>query len=218
MLEKIMKDFFRSSLLTSTILIILGILLLFASEATITIVVYVIGALVIAIGATGLIRFFTNNIYKSSLDLAYGIVSIVLGVIIIKNPNAVASIFPIILGIAIIISSATKMQYAFQLKDNKNDLWKKTMVISILSTICGIVLLFNPFKSAVALTMIVGIFIIVYGVLDIISTIMIKKDVDNIHKAIEGTITDAQIISDDTTDDDKDKKKSKKDKTTKKED
>jgi uncharacterized membrane protein HdeD (DUF308 family) len=191
---------------------------LFASEATITIVVYVIGALVIAIGATGLIRFFTNNIYKSSLDLAYGIVSIVLGVIIIKNPNAVASIFPIILGIAIIISSATKMQYAFQLKDNKNDLWKKTMVISILSTICGIVLLFNPFKSAVALTMIVGIFIIVYGVLDIISTIMIKKDVDNIHKAIEGTITDAQIISDDTTDDDKDKKKSKKDKTTKKED
>ena len=106
MLEKIMKDFFRSSLLTSTILIILGILLLFASEATITIVVYVIGALVIAIGATGLIRFFTNNIYKSSLDLAYGIVSIVLGVIIIKNPNAVASIFPIILGIAIIISSS----------------------------------------------------------------------------------------------------------------
>ena len=55
-------------------------------------------------------------------------------------------------------------------------------------------LLFNPFKGAVLLTQVVGIFIIIYSVLDIISTIAIKKNVADIKEAIENSITDAEII------------------------
>ena len=149
-MEKLMKKFFRSSLLTSLFLIALGLLLIFQSDAVIYSISYIIGGTLIAIGVLAIIKFIqnTNNEQKAELDIVYGIVSVILGIIVIKNPQAIASIIPAILGISIVISSATKLQYAFELKANGNNLWKTTMVISIISTLCGIVLLFNPFKAA----------------------------------------------------------------------
>lgn len=214
-MESLMKKFFRSSMITSITLAILGLLLIFQSEATIISISYVIGGILVAIGTLAIIKFIknTNNISKSELDIVYGVVTIILGILVISNPEAIASIIPIILGISIIISSATKLQYAFELKANNNSLWKTTMVISIFSTLCGIILLFNPFKGAVMFTKIVGIFIVIYSVLDIFSTLTIKKNVTIIHNAIEGTITDAEIIDEEeTTKKIKKNKKSKKDK------
>lgn len=196
-MERIMKDFFKSSVITSIILIVLGVLLVFQSETTILTISYIIGGILVAVGAVALIRFIRN--YKNpdinnGLDIIYGIVTIIFGIIIIKNYAALASIIPIIIGIGIIMSSANKLNYAFQLKANKNSLWKTTMVISIISTICGIVLLFNPFKAVLGIMKIVGAFIIIYAILDIISTFAIKSSVTKLHEALEETITDAEII------------------------
>ena len=115
-MEKLMKKFFRTSIITSIILIALGILLIFQSEATIMAISYLIGGILVALGVMAGIKFFrnTNNENKGDLDLVYGIVSVILGIIVIKNPEAIASIMPIILGISIIISSATKLQYSFE--------------------------------------------------------------------------------------------------------
>ena len=147
-MEKLMKKFFRSSIITSIILLTLGLLLIFQSEATIVTISYVIGGVLVALGVLAVIKFIqgTNKEGKSELDIVYGIVTVILGVLIIKNPEAIASIIPLILGVAIIISSATKLQYAIELKANNNKLWKVTMIVSIISTLCGVILIFNPFK------------------------------------------------------------------------
>lgn len=210
-MDNLMKKFFRSSMITSIILIVLGILLFFQSEATILTISYIIGATLVAIGALAIIKFIknTNNIEKNELDIVYGVVTIILGILVIKNPEAIASIIPIILGIGIIVSSATKLQYAFELKANANSQWKATMIISVISTICGVILLFNPFKGAVILTQIVGVFIIIYAVLDIISTYTIKRNVMEIHNALEGTIADAEVIEEDEKEQNLKKKKRK---------
>ena len=49
-MENLMKRFFRSSIISSIILIALGLLLIFQSEATIMMISYVIGGILIAIG------------------------------------------------------------------------------------------------------------------------------------------------------------------------
>ena len=210
-MEKLMKKFFRSSVLTSVVLAILGLLLIFQSEATIVTISYVVGGVLVALGVVAIIKFVqgTNKEGKNELDIVYGIVTAILGIIIIKNPEAIASIIPAILGIAIVISSATKLQYSFELKANGNKLWKATMLVSIISTICGIVLLFNPFKGAVMVTKIVGIFIVIYAVLDVISTLTINRNVKIIHNAIESVVTDAEVIEEDE-EKNSSKKKSKK--------
>lgn len=212
-MEKFMKKFLRSSIITSAILIILGFLLIYKSENTIMTISYIIGGVLIAIGVLALIRYIKNGespAVRNELDIVYGIVTVIFGIVIIKNYQAIASIIPAVIGIAIIISSAGKLNYAFQLKSDGNRLWKTTMVISLISTLCGVILLFNPFKAAIGIMKIIGVFIIVYAILDIISTLAIKNSVTKIRKAMEETITDAEIINEADTKKEKAKKSKKK--------
>lgn len=214
-MENIMKNFLKSSIITSIVLMILGILLIFQSETTIMIISYIVGGILVAAGALALVRYIKNAKeprLNNELDIMYGIITIIFGLIIIKNYQAVASVIPIVLGIGIIISSAAKLNYAFQLRANKNNLWKTTMIISIISTIFGVILLFNPFKAAMGIMKVIGILIVIYAILDLISTIAIKSSVTKIHKAVEETIADAEIIDENDKKDKKKKHKSKKDK------
>lgn len=215
-MEKIMKKFFRSSLITAILLIALGILLICQSEATIITISYVLGGVIIALGVLAAIKFFQNiKQHKGELDLVYGIISVVLGIIIIKNPEAIASIMPMVLGVCIIISSSSKLQYAFELKANNNNLWKTTMVISIISTVCGLVLLFNPFKAIAYFTKVVGIFIIIYAILDLVSTYTIRRNVKLFQKSIEEGITEAIVVKEEIIEEKK--KNTKKEKKEEKE-
>ena len=71
---------------------------------------------------------------------------------------------------------------------------QKTMLLSIIMVICGTVLIFNPFKGAVLLTRLVGIFILIYAILDLISTLVIKSNFNKIHDAIEEGVKEADIV------------------------
>ena len=220
-MEKFMKKFLRSSIITSTVLILLGFLLIFQSETTIMMISYVIGGVLVAIGVLALIRYVRageSPALRNELDIVYGTVTIIFGIIIIKNYQIIASIIPAVIGIAIIISSAGKLNYAFQLKTEENRMWKTTKILSIISTIFGVFLLFNPFKAAMGIMKIIGVFIIIYAILDLISTIAIKSNVSRIQKAVEETITDAEIVSENDSKEEKKKThKSKKRKTKDKE-
>ena len=206
-----LKKFFRSSILTSAILMVLGVLLIFRSEFTIMTIAYIIGAILISIGALAIVKFVKNikDSKKNELDVIYGLGTIILGVLVIKNHQTIASIIPFVIGIAIIISSTTKLQYALELKEKNNSQWKITMIMSIISVACGLVLIFNPFKGAVLITRIVGVFIVIYGILDIISTITIKKNVATIQKAIEGEMVDAEVVDEENIHDEPKKKRKK---------
>ena len=128
-----MKKMFKSSLLNSIMLVVLGFLLIFESEATIVSISYIIGAIIIVLGVVAGLKYVKNinNNSRNEWDIVYGIVSVVLGVVIIKNPHAIASIIPFIVGIIIIINSAAKLQYSIEMKNNENSLWKTTMIMMI---------------------------------------------------------------------------------------
>lgn len=210
-----MKNFFKSSLFSSIGLAILGILLIFQSELTIVSISYVIGAVLIIIGILAIFRYIKglNEKSKTELDIVYGVVCAILGVIVIGNPQAIASIIPFVVGLIIVISSAAKLQYSLELKTNNNNLWKSTMIISIITMIFGVLLLFNPFKGVVFITKVIGILILSYSILDMISTMTIKNTVKQIHEAIEEHIVEAEIIEETDEEDLKkedDKKKKKK--------
>jgi len=195
-MSNILNRFFKSILLSSIILATLGLLLIFQSEITIIAIAYIIGGVLIAIGVLTLLNYIReiDNPLRNELNIIYGIVSIVLGIIVIKNPPAMASVIPLVIGVIIIINSAAKLEYSLELKKSNNDLWKTTMILSIITVLCGILLIFNPFAGAVVLTKIVGILIFVYAILDIISTVAFEKTVKSIRKKIEENTVEAEIV------------------------
>lgn len=194
-MKKIMNKIFKSSILGAISLVVLGILLIFESEATIVTISYVVGGILVAIGVLAILKFYkeVKENADTGMDVIYGIISVILGIVVISNPKAVASIIPIVIGLIIILNSGTKLQFSVELKRNNNNLWKSTMILSLVSTLCGVLLVFNPFKGAAFLTKLIGILILVYAILDIVSTITIKNTVKKIKNAINNGIEEAKI-------------------------
>lgn len=202
-MSNFMTKFLKSSFLSSIGLTILGILLFFEAEATIVSISYVIGGILVAIGTLGLIKYI-NNLHKNiknELDIVYGVGTIILGIIVISNPKAIASIIPFILGIVMIISSSAKLQVGLQMKSSNNKLWVSTTIMSLLTLMCGILLVFNPFAGATFITKMIGIILLMYGILDMVSTIRIRKVIKEFGKdKKEEVVKDAEIIEDKTKD------------------
>ena len=98
-----------------------------------------------------------------------------------------------------IISSSIKINYALNLKSKDNDLWKSTLILSLLTTLCGVLLIFRPFEGADLIAKIIGAIILSYAILDIISTITIKRNIKKLHKEIKESVesvVDAVVIDD----------------------
>ena len=86
-MNKMVNVFIKSTIITSLFLLALGLLLIFNSSATIMMVSYVIGAVLIALGVLAIINFLRSKNDTYHLDIVYGIVTIILGILVIQNPK-----------------------------------------------------------------------------------------------------------------------------------
>lgn len=237
-MEKIFKSVVKSSLFTSFVLLILGILLFIKSDDTIVAISYLVGGVIIILGILALVNFFRKKErdFATSFDIIYGIITIVFGIFILSNPKMVASVIPFVIGACILIKSSFKIAYSMELKNHNMDSWKGALIISVISALVGVVMVFNPFKTSVLVFKIIGAAIIIYSVLDIVSSFQFKAvdvsfdsnskgdtsrtDGDNEQKAFEvddEDITEAVIEDVEQNNNGKKKGKSKKKRSSAKE-
>lgn len=177
-----------STLASSIIFFCFGLILFLKPELTINSISYLLGSVLIIIGFINFIRYVLDNdkiVKKFDVDLIYGIIGMVAGVVLILNPTAIATVVPFILGMIIVISSAIKLQYSLVLKQYESSNWKPVFVISIISLIWGIILVFNPFKGAVVITKIIGVFVMVYAILEFSEVIFFQKNLKILKKSLE---------------------------------
>ena len=131
------------------------------------------------VGIYNIIKYIFN-IHKGPFfvaDIIYGILSIIAGVFIIVNPLSLTGILSIGIGLWLIISASFKFALALQLKKFSEETWLFSMVISILVFIIGIIVMINPFDTALVLTTFVGIIVCVYSAIDFLQQILFRKRV-----------------------------------------
>ena len=63
----------------------------------------------------------------------------------------------------------------------------------VLIIFSGIIFIINPFEGALAITKIIGIFMIIYALLDIINTVIVKKGVKEIEKSMKLAVIEAEV-------------------------
>lgn len=193
-MKEMLRKVFTLSIFSSIIFIVIGLLLFFKSAQVLDAISYVIGGLILVFAIFGIARFSKSEKKGLNFDLVYAILSLVAGLIIIFNPRGLIKIIPIILGIWIVINSAIKIQYSFYIKSETSNKWKATLVMSLITLICGIVLLFNPFEAAETAAKIIGLFIIIYAVIDLVESFMLKTKQNNV-KTAEVVVVDNTDIS-----------------------
>ena len=131
---------------------------------------------------TTIYKYITRNGAKLySLNLLYGIIILLIGVIIVLVPFSVTSFLTICLGLYLIIIGINKVTYGIWFKIGNHSSWLITLVIGIMLIFFGILILSNPFSS-LTITRLVGAFLILASILDITDLILLKKRSDEISK------------------------------------
>lgn len=199
-MERFMTKFLKSSLISSITLLIISLFLFFETEATIITISYIIGSILIAIGTITIIKYINNlkSGIRNELDIVYGVGMGILGIIVISNPKGLASIIPFILGIIMIITSATKLQISLDIMRKNEGKMTTSAILLLMTCICGVVLIFNPFSGAKLLAKIIGIIILIYSILDIVSTFKIQKIIKKRNKKEKDAVSEAIVIEDKT--------------------
>lgn len=186
-IKKGMNKIFNLSIVTSVIIFVLGIFLFVEPDVIINMISIVFGGIILIPGITTLIDYFKNK-YQPSL--VTGVVTVIIGMILIINTKLVASILPFILGIFFIVNGINRMQYALELRKTNNGNYVASLIISILIILSGVLFVINPFGGALVITKVMGMFMIIYSVLDIVNSIIIKKEVNNVEKIIEAEVVE----------------------------
>ena len=178
-MEKSLKNFTTISLIASLGFIIFGATIYALPQITIVAISYMFGILLIALGVAEIISYFITNKKKMvyNYDLVYGMVNALIGMVLLLNPQAIPNLLTILLGIWILLTSLIKIQFASMLKEVESKEWIITVVISIITSIFGILLMFNPVEGAEALVKAFGLLSILYATLDLIQTIIYRSKI-----------------------------------------
>ena len=168
------------------VFIILGIYFATVPEITASVANILIAIVLLVSGIYSLIKFIMNmhENLVFTFELLYGILSIVAGIIIMAKPLALTSLITIFVGIWFIISGAIKATLAIRFKKFKENSWLLNLTIAILTIIIGILLIVNPFKGSLVLSVYVGIMLIIYSSMDIVEKLLLRKRANDIEKII----------------------------------
>ena len=170
------------SIVSSIVIALVGAVLLFMPKLSNKLIGVIMGLLFILYGITTIYKYITRNGAKLySLNLLYGIIILLIGVIIVLVPFSVTSFLTICLGLYLIIIGINKVTYGIWFKIGNHSSWLITLVIGIMLIFFGILILSNPFSS-LTITRLVGAFLILSSILDITDLILLKKRSDEISK------------------------------------
>lgn len=183
-MNDLVKKIGRHMILQSIISIVLGVLLIAWPQITTMTLIYLMGAYAAIAGLFDLINYYRNRHLTNFVDgdLIGGIFLLIIALIIFVFPRAVASVFTIIIGIMVLLSGIVNMVRALEAKKYDEKGWIAVFLLNIVVTSGGILIIINPFSSAVTLVLILGILTLTKGIVDLVSFFMLKNALEKAPK------------------------------------
>ncbi|MDD2595948.1 MAG: DUF308 domain-containing protein [Bacteroidales bacterium] len=158
----------------------LGVLLIIRPEVAAKTVVQIIGCFLIAIGAISFVLSFKkdkkNEKDQPRVDVlsVNGIFDLIFGLILLLIPNVFVAFLMFGLGLMLFVFGVGQIVNLISAKKFLTVSWAM-FVLPVLTTVCGIALIFKPFESTKTLFIVFGVALVVYGVSELISTIKLRK-------------------------------------------
>lgn len=165
----------------SALLCALGILLIVRPIFSVAFIGTVTGILLILFGLVKLVGYFSKDLFRLAFqyDLAFGVLLMVLGALVLIRPGRVMSAICIAIGISVLADGLFKVQIAIDAKTFGIGKWWAILLLALLAGVIGMVLIFRPSGSARVLTMLLGISLLCEGVLNFITVLLAVKIINH---------------------------------------
>ncbi len=147
------------------LLLLVGLCLIIWPGQSANVICYVLGALALIFGIYRGYCYFKGSDSEATglhkYDFSLGVFSIILGLIFIVAPNAVASLLPVVMGIVILADGIFKLQKSLDLRRAGFDKWWTVLIFAAVCCVFGILLIANPFAAVKTVVVLMGITLVV---------------------------------------------------------
>jgi uncharacterized membrane protein HdeD (DUF308 family) len=134
----------------------------------------------IAFLVVGILEIITSINFRKQLDgwgwtLASGILSSIIGVILILHPQISMITLPLFVGFVVLYRSIMAIAWSIELKKYKVSDWGWLLFEGILGVILSFILIWNPFIAGLTVAVFTGITFITVGIFHIQFSVELKK-------------------------------------------
>lgn len=158
------------SLVIGVLLVILGLIFVFNSNAGIGLLNIAISIVFILIGVFSLIDFFRLRPMTVSYSLLItAALTLILGILFLFNFNFMSEFIAIIFGAIILLIGVVFFGTSFYFKRLELRSWWIILIASIVSIIFAIVIFFIPGVGTFTITLLIGLYLIFIGAVSIAS-------------------------------------------------
>lgn len=155
----------------------LGALMLALPALSITLIGVAAGVMLIAFGLVKLSGYFSGDLYQLAFqhDLGFGALLMVLGILILVNPDHAMRFLCLILGIAFAADGLMKVQTAMDARRFGLKSWWLILLLGAVDALVGFAAALRPAQSAHVLTMLLGASMVAEGLLNLGVTLCAVK-------------------------------------------
>lgn len=164
-------------IIMSAALCILGVVMLCRPGFSIRAIGTAMGVCLVIFGVIKVIGYLSRDLFRLAFqyDLAFGLLSLSLGGILLLKPEHMMSFICLALGITILADGLFKVQIAVDARSFGIRLWWLILLLAVVTGALGLVLVFRPTESAPALVALLGIALLTEGVLNLFTVLSSVK-------------------------------------------
>ncbi len=161
----------------SALLCALGIALIAVPAFSVSLLCWLGGILLILFGCVKIVGYVSKDLYRLAFqfDLAFGILLIALGVVLILHTDAMVHIICSLLGICVLADALLKIQISIDSKVFGIHKWWLILGAAIITGIFGFLLMVRPAESVQAIMILIGIALLAEGILNLITVLTAVK-------------------------------------------
>lgn len=158
-------------MIISIALCVLGVVPIAIPEYSAVLPCRIGGIIMILFGVVKILGYCSKDLYRLAFqhDLAFGILLIVLGAVMIFRTDPMITILCTILGVYVLADALLKIQIAIDSKAFGIRKWWLILSMAILTGITGFLLIFRPSESTRIIMILFGITLLAEGILNLIT-------------------------------------------------
>ena len=180
---------YNVSLFTSVVILAIGVFLFIQPGTVMDIIAVIVGILFLIPGVTALVEYVKE---KNQTSLFLGIAMVIVAVVVIVYKKLIESIFPFVFGIFFLINGINRLTYALSVRKEYGISDSKPLFMAILIMLVGGIFIIYPLTVAETAFQIMGLFLCIYAILDIVNHVVVKKDIKNVSKGMKNEIIEIE--------------------------
>ena len=159
-------------LIFGILMVVMGVFTWFNPNTALLAMALYFGIIFLFGGAGYLSAFVT---FRSGGLLALGLIDIIVGIILISNLGFTAISLPVLLAIWVLCVGVIQIAFSIDARSSGVVSWGWTLVSGILGVIFGFLILSHPMIGAVTISLLLGTYLILYGILGIGEYVILNR-------------------------------------------